>query len=332
MNSRIKRLIAGAAAATTVASSLVAFGATGASIAGASTHYTIDYNVGAASDPFFLTMEAGAKAEAHKLGVTLNWQGDPTNYSPTTQLPILSTQINQHPNAIVIAPTDTQALETTIASAVNSGIKVLNVDSGDANQSNITSWVTGNNVNGGTVAADALAKALHYSTACGSGKCYVAIGVSSISTSTDAARLKGFKNEIKAKYPKIHVLNALVSNSQPSVAEQNFTQAINSNNGHHLGIFAIDGTDLQGALSAEGGKSLPVVGYDAYSTNVAQMIAGKVAAIVSQQPYLEGQLAIKYAVAALEGHKVPHLQTLANEVLTPQTPLSTISKYQYKIG
>ena len=332
MNSRIKRLIAGAAAATTVASSLVAFGATGASIAGASTHYTIDYNVGAASDPFFLTMEAGAKAEAHKLGVTLNWNGNPTDYSPTTQLPILTTQINQHPNAIVVAPTDTQALETTIASAVNSGIKVLNVDSGDANQSNITSWVTGNNVNGGTVAADALAKALHYSTACGSGKCYVAIGVSSISTSTDAARLKGFKNEIKAKYPKIHVLNALVSNSQPSVAEQNFTQAINSNNGHHLGIFAIDGTDLQGALSAEGGKSLPVVGYDAYSTNVAQMIAGKVAAIVSQQPYLEGQLAIKYAVEALEGHKVPHLQTLANEVLTPQTPLSTISKYQYLIG
>ena len=85
-------------------------------------------------------------------------------------------------------------------------------------------------------------------------------------------------------------------------------------------------------MSAEGGKSLPVVGYDAYSTNVAQMIAGKVAAIVSQQPYLEGQLAIKYAVEALEGHKVPHLQTLANEVLTPQTPLSTISKYQYKIG
>ena len=332
MNSRIKRLIAGAAAATTVASSLVAFGATGASIAGASTHYTIDYNVGAASDPFFLTMEAGAKAEAHKLGVTLNWNGNPTDYSPTTQLPILTTQINQHPNAIVVAPTDTQALETTIASAVNSGIKVLNVDSGDANQSNITSWVTGNNVNGGTVAADALANAMHYSTACGSGKCYVAIGVSSISTSTDAARLKGFKNEIKAKYPKIHVLNALVSNSEPSVAEQNFTQAINSNNGHHLGIFAIDGTDLQGALSAEGGKKLPVVGYDAYSTNVAQMIAGKVAAIVSQQPYLEGQLAIKYAVEALEGHKVPHLQTLANEVLTPQTPLSTISKYQYLIG
>ena len=38
-------------------------------------HYTIALVPGLTTDPFYITMHAGAAAEAKKLGVTLTWQG-----------------------------------------------------------------------------------------------------------------------------------------------------------------------------------------------------------------------------------------------------------------
>jgi ribose transport system substrate-binding protein len=328
-----KAVIAASLAASSIA--LVGLGST--SVAGASSKkYTIAFVVGAEADPFFQSMYLGASAEAKKLGVTLIWQGDPVDYSPATQIPVVEQILAEKPSALVIAPTDTKALEPYVAQAVKSGIPVFNVDSGDANQKNITSWVTGNNVQGGTAAADALAAALKYSTACtSSSPCTVAVGVSSITTSTDAARLKGFNAELKAKYPNITALNPIVSQSQPSVAQQGFAEDISA---HHLaGIFAIDGTDAEGASSAiaaagSAGANIKVVGYDAYAANIASMQAGKISAIISQQPTLEGADIIKYAVQRLKQHNakgIPHLLTLANIVLTPTTPQATLNKYVY---
>jgi ribose transport system substrate-binding protein len=332
MKTRTMRIFQVAAVASTLATSALAYVGTTATAASAAKKYTIGFVVGAEADPFFQSMYVGASAEAAKLGVNLIWQGSPTEYSPSTQIPFVTQTLAMKPNALVLGPTDTKALEPYVKQAVKSGVKVFNVDSGDANQKNITAWVTGNNVQGGQTAADALASALSYSTKCtASSKCYVAVGVSSISTSTDAARMQGFNQELKAKYPNIVALSPVVSNSQPSVAQSGFAQDISA---HKLaGIFAIDGTDAEGATAAvtaakKSGK-IKIVGYDAYASNITEMQAGLLTAIISQQPALEGKLIIKYAVEALEGKKVPHLTTLANQLLTASSSASLISKYQY---
>ena len=324
-------------AASLAVSSIAIVGLGSASQAGASSKkFSIAFVVGAEADPFFQSMYVGAHAEAKKLGVTLIWQGDPVDYSPSTQIPVVQQVLAEKPSALVIAPTDTKALEPYVAQAIKKGIPVFNVDSGDANQKNITSWVTGNNVQGGTAAADALASALNYSTTCTSASpCTVAVGVSSITTSTDAARLKGFDAQLKAKYPNITALNPIVSQSQSAVAQQGFAQDISA---HHLqGIFAIDGTDAEGAAAAitaagSAGANIKVVGYDAYASNIASMQGGKIAAIISQQPTLEGKDIIKYAVQRLKqgnAKGIPHLLTLANIVLTPTTSQATLNKYVY---
>ncbi|OYV23916.1 MAG: hypothetical protein B7W95_00495, partial [Acidimicrobiales bacterium 20-64-4] len=107
---------------------------------------------------------------------------------------------------------------------------------------------------------------------------------------------------------------------------------------HNLaGIFAIDGTDAEGAASAiaaagSAGANIKVVGYDSYATNIANMQAGKLAAIVAQQPTLEGKLIIQYAYDRLV-HKnakgIPHLKTLPNILLTPQNCAKLCSTYVY---
>lgn len=325
-----------ALASTLMATSLIFVGGTASVAAASKTKYTIAFVVGAEADPFFQSMYVGAHAEAVKLHVNLIWQGDPVDYSPATQIPVVQQLLALKPNALIIAPTDTKALNPYIKSAVKSHIKVFNVDSGSSYQKNITSWVTGNNTQGGKAAADALASAMNYSSKCTSAqKCDVAIGVSSLTTSTDAARVAAFKAEVKAKYPNMTLLNDVVSQSQPSVAQSAFAQDISA---HSLaGIFAVDGTDAEGATAAvkasgAAGAKIKIVGYDAYASNIASMVAGglgSLSAIISQQPTLEGKLIIKYAVEALNHKKVPHLHTLPNITLTPKTPASILSKYQY---
>ncbi|MDA8032814.1 MAG: substrate-binding domain-containing protein [Actinomycetota bacterium] len=338
MKSRSWRVFQGAAVASVLAGSSLALAGGVAPVAGAaaSHKYTVGFVVGAEADPFFQSMYVGAAAEAKKLGVNLVWQGDPVDYSPSTQIPVVEQVLGLKPNALVIAPTDTKALNPYIASAVKQGIKVLNVDSGSSYQKNITSWVTGNNSQGGKSAADALAQAMNYAKSCTAAKpCNVAIGVSSLTTSTDAARVAGFKAEIKAKFPHITMLNDVVSQSQPSVAQSAFAQDISA---HKLaGIFAVDGTDAEGATAAvkasgSSGANIKIVGYDAYAANIQSMVAGgqgSLSAIISQQPTLEGQLIMEYAVKALQGKPVPHLQMLANITLTPKTAKSILAKYQY---
>ncbi|NNN07736.1 MAG: substrate-binding domain-containing protein [Acidimicrobiaceae bacterium] len=336
MKSRSMRLIQGAAVASTLAASVFTFVGGTASVANAaSKKFTVAYVVGAASDPFFLSMKVGASAEAKKLGINLVWQGNPSVYSSATQIPIVQTLLATKPSALVLAPTDTKALQPLVSQYVAAKIPVFNVDSGDANQGNITSWVTGNNLQGGQSAADSLAAAMGYAKNCtAASKCVVAIGVSSITTSTDAARLKGFGQEIAAKYPNIKALNPIVSNSQPAVATSGFKQALAANK--VAGIFAIDGTDLAGAAEAiltAGGsaKNIKVVGYDAYAANIKSMQAGKISAIISQQPALEGKDIIDAVYAKLTGKgAIKHLNTLANIVLTPSNCAKLCATYVYK--
>jgi ABC-type sugar transport system substrate-binding protein len=75
------------------------------------------------------------------------------------------------------------------------------------------------------------------------------------------------------------------------------------------------------------------VGYDAYATNVALLQKGVFAALVAQQPYLEGKMAVEDMVKYLRSGKsmagITHLVTLPNIVLTPSTSASVLAQYAY---
>jgi ribose transport system substrate-binding protein len=291
---------------------------------------TVAFNMGAEADPFFIAMNLGAKAAAAKLGVNLIWQGDPSVYSPSTQIPIVNQLLAQRPSALIIAPTDPAALQPAVNQAIGQGIPVVNVDTHVNDLSKVLSFITGNNQQGGAAAADAMAAAMHYTN----GKTYqVVVGASSATTTTNTARFQGFKAEIAAKYPGIKIMAEAYSESQPAVANTNVNNWL-TKYPHLAGIFAIDGTNASGAAAALEARGLvgkvALVGYDAYSTNVSLLQKHVFAALIAQQPYVEGYMSVTDAVNFLRQHtKATHLVTLPNIVLTPSSSAGVLTKYTY---
>jgi ribose transport system substrate-binding protein len=308
-------------------------GSTASGSTSTSTKITVAFNMGAEADPFFISMNLGAEAEAKALGINLIWQGDPSVYSPSTQIPILDQLLAEHPSALIIAPTDPSALQPGINQAIGQGVPVVNVDTHVNDLSKVLSFITGNNQQGGAAAADAMATAMGYK----SGQTYqVVVGASSATTTTNTARLAGFKAEIAAKYPGIQIVSEEYSESQPAVANTNVNNWL-VKYPNLKGIFAIDGTNATGAAAALQSRGLvgkiALVGYDAYSTNVSLLQKHVFAALIAQQPALEGKMAVedvvKYLRAGKSASGIPPTVTLPNIVLTPTTSAATLAQYTY---
>jgi ABC-type sugar transport system substrate-binding protein len=292
----------------------------------------IAYNVGDSADPFFVAMEVGADAAVKGTGYSLSWQGNPTTYSPATQIPILSQQFAQKPAGLIIAPTDPNALQAGVDQFIKAGIPVVNVDTHVGNLSNVLAYITGDNQLGGKDAADAMAKAMKYT----SGSTYqVAVGMTSSTSTTDVARLAGFKQEIAAKYPGIKIVSVAYSQSDSTTANQNVSEWLTKYS-DLKGIFAIDGTNGTGASSALESRNLvgkiALVGYDAYPDNVGLLKQGVFSALIAQNPTQEAKLAVGDIVKYLKTHSkagIQHNVTLPNIVLTPKSSAATLEQYTY---
>ncbi|MEY4296768.1 MAG: hypothetical protein RL016_614, partial [Actinomycetota bacterium] len=141
----MKRSVRAFAALGAVAA--VALLATGCS-SSANTSATTDkklniaFVMGAESDPFFQAMKVGAEEEAKAQGVNLIWQGDPKNYSPETQIPIVDNVLAGKPDGLVLIPTDPTALQASADKAIAQGIAVANVDTHVNDLSKIVTFIT----------------------------------------------------------------------------------------------------------------------------------------------------------------------------------------------
>jgi ABC-type sugar transport system substrate-binding protein len=293
---------------------------------------TIAFVMGAEADPFFKAMKVGADSEAAAKGVNLIWQGDPNQYSPGTQIPYVDQVLAQKPDGLVLIPTDPDALQASVTKAVAAGVPVVNVDTHVTDLSQVLSFITGDNADGGAKAADAIATGIGYTD----GKSYqVVVGLTSPTATTNVARLDGFKAAIASKYPGIKIMDVAYSQSQPATANTNvsnwLTKYPNLN-----GIFAIDGTNATGAASALQAKGLTgkvtLLGYDAYKTNVDQIATGVFTALVAQDPAAEAKLAIDDLVTYINTKSKAGIEAkvvIPNVVLDKSTSAADLTKYTY---
>jgi len=157
-------------------------------------------------DPFYFTMKRGADDAAREVGAELLFQ-IPKAWNTADQVPILKALIAKHPDVLLIAPVDKTQLIQPLKEAADAGIKVITVDTyigtgkyrtGSGNADFPYSYVSSDNVEGGRIAARALAKAIG-----DKGSVYVENNKPGIS-STDQ-RMQGFEEEMK-KHPGIKVL------------------------------------------------------------------------------------------------------------------------------
>ena len=296
-------------------SSAAASGATSSAAAG--KNYNLELVVGTKSDDFYVTMECGAEAEAKALGVTLTVNG-PADFSASEQAPILNAVQVSKPDALIVAPTDTKALNPELSRIAAEGVKIVFVDTTTTDPSVAVSQITSDNTGGGKLAADSLGSAV-------GGKGTVAVINVNPGISTTDARIAGFNAEMKAKYPGITVLGVQYDNDSSATAASQVEADIAAHP-NLSGVFATNVLSAQGAATGvqHAGKSgaVKVATFDAEPQQVAALKAGTIQLAVAQSPYLEGQDGVEQAVDALSGKTVTANIGTPLVAITPQNVTS----------
>jgi len=311
-----------------VSAATVLLGLSGCSTPADSSSHTlrIAFIPGITSDPFFRAMEVAAKDEAESLGVELVWQGSSSEYSAQTQLPFVDAALADGVDALILAPTDPDSLQSSVNKAAELGIPVVAVDTTVTDAGSLVSYITGDNEQGGKDAAQALAQKI-------GGKGEVLIMSGSPTDQTNTLREQGFRAELAANYPDVIVVDIQYAQSQPAKA----TSAVNAMLLAHpdiKGIFALDGSSGTGTIAAlqnsgNVGK-IALVGYDAYKNQVADLENGLFSALVAQNPAEMARLAVQYAVKAINGDTadIEKNVVIPTIVMTPEN-LAETKQYEY---
>jgi ribose transport system substrate-binding protein len=277
-------------------------------------------------DPFYVTMNQGAQAEAKKLGVTVIWQG-PAQFEAQLQIPILDSVLAAKPNFLINAPDDVKALIQPLEQFKKAGIPVITVDTDVNNHSVRLANLTSNNILGGQLAAAFLNKSLG-----GHGK-VMYVGEQPGVFTTDE-RQKGFEQALKTKYTGLTYIGPQFDNDDPSQVASVVSAEL-QRNPDLKGIFASDTANGQGAAVAVQNAGLTgkvkIVAFDAEPEEVQALEQGTIQALIVQKAYEEGMLAVKYAVQYLNGnHNIPPETNPSYVIATPANIHSpAIAKYIY---
>lgn len=261
----------------------------------ASKNYNIAFLQGVTGDQFYITMQCGAQEEAAKLGVTVSTQG-PQKFDPTLQKPILDSIVAGRPDALLVAPTDVQAMQQPLEQAAAAGIKVVLVDTTTNDPSYAVSAIASDNEGGGKAAFDAIKKLRPEG-----GKVMVMNVDPGIST-TDA-RAKGFEDAVKAD-SKFEYVGVQYSHNDPATAAQLIGAQLQKDP-DLVGVFATNLFSAEGSATGirQAGKAgqVQVVGFDAGPNQIQALRQGTVQALVAQDPGVIGKFGVDEAVTALEG-------------------------------
>lgn len=156
---------------------------------------TIGLVLGNMDNPYFVEMANAAKTQAKALGaklIVLN-----ANYSNATQYNQVEDLIQRKIDAIVINPTDSDALVPAAEAAYKAGIPFVCIDR-TVNSPNISLDIESNNTEAGEINAKELVKILG-----GKGNIAVILGTPGLSVQRE--RTEGFMQVVK-KYPNIHIV------------------------------------------------------------------------------------------------------------------------------
>jgi ribose transport system substrate-binding protein len=267
----------------------------GGSSSSSSKNYKLTLIAGVKGDEFYITMNCGAQAEAKAKGATLDFQG-PDQFDAAQQTPIVNAVQAKKPDAVLIAPTDVQALYAPIKSLADNGSKVVLVDTTLTKPDMAVSQIASDNVAGGEKAAETLLQLT------GSKGKYLVINVKPGISTTDQ-RAQGFEHGLKGK-SGVQYLGQQYNNDDPAKAASIVTSTL-AKHPDLAGIFATNLFGAEGAASGlrQAGKlgKIKIVGFDAGPKQVEDLKQGVVQALIAQQPAEIGKQGVDQAIAALNG-------------------------------
>src|SRR4051812_5514803 len=184
---------------------LLALGSCVYGVGRAEDSYTIAVIPKGTTHEFWKSINAGAvKAEEELKGkgvkVEIIWKGPLKEDDRDQQIQAVENFTSRRVSGIVLAPLDSQALVKPVASAVQSKIPVVVIDS-DLKSDKYVSFVATDNYKGGVLAADHLGKLLN-------GKGNLILLRYAVGSASTEAREAGFLDTLKSKYPDLKLLSS----------------------------------------------------------------------------------------------------------------------------
>lgn len=295
-------------AALTAAGTLAACNRGGGEEGGGGAGERVTLAVSTQTNPFFVQLVEGARAEAEAQGLTLDVQ-DASDDS-ARQADQVANAITQGSALVIINPTDSDAVSTSVEALNNADIPVIAVDR-NATSGELASYVASDNVAGGKQAAEALAAAIEES-----GNVIVLQGIPGSSASRD--RGQGFTEGIE-QFSGITVVAQQTANFDRAEGLDVATNLLQANP-DVVGIFCENDEMALGAIEALGdraGSDVMVVGFDGTDEGIAAVSGGTMLATIAQQPEELGKQAVAEAVKVLAGEDVE--DEVSVEVVTVDT-------------
>jgi len=257
------------------------------------------------NNPFFVTMKEGAEAKAKTLGyelIVLDSQNDPSK-----ELANVEDLTVRGVKAILINPTDSDAVSNAIRMANRADIPVLTLDRG-ASRGKVVSHIASDNVAGGEMAGQYIAD-----TVGANAKVIQLEGIAG--TSAARERGKGFMQAVAKN--KMDLLG-----SQPADFDRtkglNVMENMLAANPNAQAVFAQNDEMALGALRAvqASGKDVLIVGFDGTKDGIAAVNRGILGATIAQQPALIGSLGVEAADKVLKGQSVEKSIAVPLKVIT----------------
>jgi ribose transport system substrate-binding protein len=246
------------------------------------------------NNPFFVSMKEGAEKKAKELGyevVVLDSQNDATKERANVE-----DLIQQGIVALIINPTDSDAVVNSITVANDNKIKVITVDR-KANGGEVVSHIASDNIKGGEMAAEYILEKLN-----GKGNIVELQGIPGASATRE--RGEGFHNIVDGKDGvKVVASQAADFDRQKGLTvTENIIQATPAFDA----IFAHNDEMALGAVKAikTANKDVIIVGFDGNEEAKTAVESGDLAATIAQKPDLMGAVAVENAVKVAEGETV----------------------------
>lgn len=236
------------------------------------------------NNPFFVTLKEGAVKKANELGyelIVLDSQNDPSK-----ELGNVEDLLVKGVDVLLINPTDSDAVVSSVRAANRSKIPVVTLDRA-ANGGKVVSHVASDNVLGGEVAGNYIVEKLG-----GKGKVVELEGIPGTTAARD--RGEGFNKAIVGKLDVVAKQAADFDRTKGLTVMENILQAQPEINA----VFAHNDEMALGALKAiesSGRKNVIVVGFDATDDAVAAVKDGKLSATVAQKPAEIGAIGVEVA-------------------------------------
>lgn len=290
-----KVLLAAAASAALLGSSVAAQAAD-----------TMALVVSTLNNPFFVTLKDGAESKAKDLGYTLlvlDSQNDPAK-----ELANVEDVLNQDIKVLLINPTDSDAVRSSVRAANRKDVPVVTLDRA-ASGGEVVSHIASDNVAGGKMAGDLIVEALG-----GAGKIVELQGVPGTSAARD--RGTGFHEAVDpvdglevvasqpANFDRTQGLNVMenILQAQPEVDA----------------VFAHNDEMALGAIKAiqASGRDIIVVGFDGTADGVAAVKDGSMLATIAQQAGKIGEVGVEIAAKIASGEDVPEYSPVPLQAVT----------------